>query len=242
VSFASLHDRLFDAAAGRHPDVRITHHQYLATRDLNRDLQTVLPHLTGVVVDLGSRDKPYGPWLGAGVTEHIGLDLAPGPGVDVVIAPDQRLPFADGSVDAVLCTQVLEFVADPDALLAEIARCLTPGGRLVLTVPFTANQHGEGDSDLLRLSAAGAREVVGRALVVDEVRRQGGIGSTTAVLLLNWIRVALSGRRRWLRGLLLPVLLAVHAAANVAGLALDAVDSTGHFYGNVMVLAHRKVP
>jgi len=42
------------------------------------------------------------------------------------------LPAADSSFDAALSVQVLEFVADVDAALAEIRRVLRPGGRVVL--------------------------------------------------------------------------------------------------------------
>lgn len=238
MSFAAVHDRTFDALAGRHPHLRITHHQYLAMRDIYRDLRELLPTLTGTVVDLGSREKPYGPWL-TGADAHIGCDVVAGPGVEAVIGTDQRLPFGDDSVDAVLCTQVMEFVEDPAALMAEITRCLRPGGRLILTVPFTSNQHGDGDADLHRWTAAGARHLTSGFLEVDEVRRQGRVGSTLAPLALNWIRVALSGSRRWLRGLLLPLLLVLHALVNSIGLLADRLDGTGHFYGNVLVAAHK---
>jgi ubiquinone/menaquinone biosynthesis C-methylase UbiE len=42
------------------------------------------------------------------------------------------LPAADASFDAALCVQVLEYVADPSAALAEIHRALRPGSRVVV--------------------------------------------------------------------------------------------------------------
>ena len=40
----------------------------------------------------------------------------------------EALPYADGSFDAVVCVDVLEHVQDLDQVLAEVARCLPPGG------------------------------------------------------------------------------------------------------------------
>ena len=42
------------------------------------------------------------------------------------------LPFPDGSFDAVVATQVYEYVADMPAALAEARRVLRPGGRLLI--------------------------------------------------------------------------------------------------------------
>lgn len=43
--------------------------------------------------------------------------------------------FEDGTFDVVLCEQVLEHLHDPERLLAEVARVLTPGGMLIAGVP-----------------------------------------------------------------------------------------------------------
>lgn len=46
----------------------------------------------------------------------------------------ERLPFAKGSFDAVVCSLVIEHAEDVDAVLAEVARVLCPGGRFLLLV------------------------------------------------------------------------------------------------------------
>jgi len=51
-------------------------------------------------------------------------------GCDFRVADATKLPFEDGSFDAVVSTQVYEYVADLDLALAEVARVLRPGGRV----------------------------------------------------------------------------------------------------------------
>ena len=46
----------------------------------------------------------------------------------------ERLPFANSTLDLVLCVTTLEFVRDPNAALAEMFRVVAPGGRLVAAV------------------------------------------------------------------------------------------------------------
>ena len=51
------------------------------------------------------------------------------------------IPVADGSFDAVLCTEVFEHLPDPQRALQELARVLKPGGRMMLTAPFRSLYH-----------------------------------------------------------------------------------------------------
>jgi SAM-dependent methyltransferase len=46
-----------------------------------------------------------------------------------------RLPFASGSFDAVLCSEVLEHIPDDEAAVAELSRVLARGGLLLVSVP-----------------------------------------------------------------------------------------------------------
>ena len=50
-----------------------------------------------------------------------------------------RLPFPDGSVDFLYCSEVLEHLPDPDPLLMEFRRVLRADGRLLLTSPNEPN-------------------------------------------------------------------------------------------------------
>jgi SAM-dependent methyltransferase len=59
------------------------------------------------------------------------VELARGRGVDARIADVQALPFDEGSFDCALAAWVLFHVADLDLAIAELARVLQPGGRLV---------------------------------------------------------------------------------------------------------------
>jgi SAM-dependent methyltransferase len=59
------------------------------------------------------------------------VELAAEAGVDARVADVQELPFADESFDLVVAAWMLYHVTDLERGLAEIARVLTPGGRLV---------------------------------------------------------------------------------------------------------------
>lgn len=66
-----------------------------------------------------------------------GLDLVPDGGGAVLLAKGDafRLPFADHSIDGVICSEVLEHLPDYGAALLEIRRILKPGGQFAATVP-----------------------------------------------------------------------------------------------------------
>jgi SAM-dependent methyltransferase len=59
------------------------------------------------------------------------VELASARGVDARLGDVQHLPFTDGAFDCVVAAWMLYHVPDLDRGLAEIARVLPPGGRLV---------------------------------------------------------------------------------------------------------------
>ena len=51
----------------------------------------------------------------------------------------EALPFATANFDGLLSLSVLEYVPDPQKGLAEYARVLRPGGRVVVSIPYTGS-------------------------------------------------------------------------------------------------------
>jgi SAM-dependent methyltransferase len=91
------------------------------------------------VLEVGCGWGELAEWLaretGAGV---VAIDLSPrmvelarGRGVDAHVADVQELPFADGEFDVAVAAWMLYHVPDLERALAELARVLRPGGRLV---------------------------------------------------------------------------------------------------------------
>jgi SAM-dependent methyltransferase len=88
-----------------------------------------------LVLDLGCGPGLYSAALAAAGAIVVSADIELG---DVraaaervgraMVADGRALPFADGSFDAVVCSNVLEHTPDPFEVLAEIERVLRPGG------------------------------------------------------------------------------------------------------------------
>ncbi|MEA2459812.1 MAG: hypothetical protein QOC95_2784 [Thermoleophilaceae bacterium] len=98
-----------------------------------------IPRLaSGSVIDLGcgagdSVDQfrsvnPDVRWVGVDVERSPEVDSRRRGDAEFVTFDGLRLPFGDGSFDAVYCKQVLEHVREPAPLIAEVARVLRPGG------------------------------------------------------------------------------------------------------------------
>lgn len=84
----------------------------------------------------------------------------------------ERLPLADSTVDRIYTVEALQHFDSPSAFVAEAARCLAPGGRLVVCTfladrPLTAREHDE--------IASGVRTVavgIDRLVVVGDLEEQ----------------------------------------------------------------------
>jgi SAM-dependent methyltransferase len=93
------------------------------------------------VLDVGGRIQPYRPLLEGRLRRYVAVDVRPTPLVNLV-ARGEQIPLASGQFDLAICTQVLQYVPDPSAVIIEIHRLLKPGGCLLLSAPASYLQDG----------------------------------------------------------------------------------------------------
>src|SRR5262249_16872184 len=108
---SEAYSAMYSLLCGSHPEVRPWHFQYMATRDLVREVKSVLPKLRGKVLDVGCLEKPYKRWA-TNASEWVGLDIEGNRFADIQIKPDSRWPLPDSSFDVVVSTQMLLYVRD----------------------------------------------------------------------------------------------------------------------------------
>lgn len=140
---------------------RDNHLRYVATvlREGIEELIGILDLRPGDrVLDYGCAHQPYRDVLPSGV-DYRGADLVGNPDASVEVRVDGTVDVEDASQDAVLSTQVLEHVSDPDRYLAECFRVLRPGGRLLLTTHGMMVYHPD-PVDYWRWTCAGLRRAV----------------------------------------------------------------------------------
>jgi SAM-dependent methyltransferase len=112
---------------------------YLGPDPRQHALLAVLEAGPGRVLEAGCGDGEFAEWvarrLGADV---VAVDQSPAMverarerGLDAETGEIGALPYADGTFDVVVSNWVLYFLADLDRGLADLARVLRPGGRLV---------------------------------------------------------------------------------------------------------------
>jgi len=134
------------------------------------------------IVDLGSMDingsyKPLIPpnW------KYVGVDIAPGRNVDLIMPSKYIIPIAENSVEILISGQCFEHVDKPWELIKDVYRVLSPSGMCVITAPAKCAIH-EYPKDYWRfypdgmrviLESAGFRVIEAYALPKDGLNGEG---------------------------------------------------------------------
>jgi hypothetical protein len=139
------------------------------------------------LIDVGAGNSPYRELFDHVHYESTDWEHSVHPGARAVdhVGPAHDLPVPHEAYDAVLCTQVLEHVPNPEAVIAELYRVLCPGGRLYLTVPLAWELH-EMPFDFYRYTPHGLATILSGAGFTElDIRPRNDCFATLAQLLQN---------------------------------------------------------
>jgi len=220
-----------------------------------RDISAILPEARGVVLDVGCGAQPY---------RGLVHPLATYRGIDTYAANDNfgyqapgseifsgdTWPVADESVDVILCTETLEHVFDTKRFLNELARCLKPGGLVLITVPFAARWHFV-PHDYWRFTPSSLDQLL-RTIGCEDVRVYARGNATTVacykvmalilLLLLPQNSGSLGGWLKRLFGLALsPFMVALAVIGNLSILGRGGDDCIGYTVTATKPLVRRHV-
>lgn len=117
---------------------------YFIRRGLFLHIKRMAPQLSGRLLDFGCGRKPYENLFK--VDEYLGIDMEhtghehKNSKIDVFYN-GKNIPFPDESFDSVFCSEVFEHVFNLDEIIVEIRRVMKPGAQILITVPFSWNEH-----------------------------------------------------------------------------------------------------
>jgi SAM-dependent methyltransferase len=127
-------------------------------------------HLRYTAVDLGIGDQAW---------SYARLDA---------IADLLSLPFPDAVFDAAINIVTLEHVTDPARVIAELHRCLKPGGSLLLVTPLEWEEHQQ-PHDYFRYTRYGLEHLARRAGFAEiRIEPVGGFFRLLARRLMNSVQ------------------------------------------------------
>jgi SAM-dependent methyltransferase len=151
---------------------------------------------------------------------YVGLDIEPGPNVDVVVAdPYDWREVETGSIDVVACSQVLEHTEFFWITILEIARVLRPNGLAFIVAPGAGPLHRYPvdcwrfyDDGLPALAKWADLAVIESRVQWRPVYRRGNQWRDAAIVLQRPVRAPVDDARASARNLLLK---AAYAGADV---------------------------
>jgi SAM-dependent methyltransferase len=191
------------------------------------------------ILDAGAGEGQYAHYFAR--QRYCGVDLAVGDAtwdysrLDAV-ADLTALPFGAGAFDAAIHMVTMEHLPEPSLALAEIARTLAPGGRLLIAAPHEWEVH-QAPHDYFRYTRFGLQYLLEKAgLEVVEMRAVGGYFRLLARRLLNGLQF-FTGGPRWLGFVPAAILLAPPALVLPL---LDALDRERNFTAGYICTARKR--
>lgn len=160
------------------------------------------PKLTGKILDFGCGQKPYKS-LFTEATEYLGVDIEneghshEKENIDFYY-DGKKLPFEDQSFDHIFSSEVLEHVFNYDEILPELYRVLRKDGYILITVPFSWEEH-EVPFDNCRFTQFGIKYLLEKhGFRIVSIEKSGHFFAVICQYFINYIREIVYSKNRYL--------------------------------------------
>ena len=132
-----------------------------------------------IILDAGAGEHPYESFFGHAKYESCDFDDIFSPdwkNLHTYLCDLEHIPTDNERFDAILNTQVLEHVSEPEKVLKEFNRILKPGGKLFLTCPQSWGIHGKEPHSYFNFTKYGLRHLFEKTrFEVIEINPIGGM-------------------------------------------------------------------
>ncbi|MBC8488957.1 MAG: class I SAM-dependent methyltransferase [Ignavibacteria bacterium] len=135
---------------------------YFSRKGIYKGIRENSRFINGVLLDFGCGSKPYKHLFN--IDEYIGVDIQ-NRGHDHsyedidVFYNGYELPFSDSFFNSIFSSEVFEHVFNLEEIISELHRVLKKGGKMLITVPFSWDEH-EIPSDFCRYTSFGIKDMM----------------------------------------------------------------------------------
>lgn len=160
-----------------------TNYLYIGKRLELEKAKRFCPLLKGNILDIGCGNKPYMRFLDKN-SRYFGMEYQLRASKPNLLGDVNRLPFDDGSFDAILFNEVIEHLPEPGNGLKEVSRVLKKDGKLFMTAPMYWRMHYA--SDYFRFTGQGLRYLLEKNnFHIQAIERMGGFFSIMFIRLID---------------------------------------------------------
>jgi hypothetical protein len=186
-------------------------------------VRTLMPYLEGdgEIIELGGADDYYKNFAAQGQRYVVTNVDGEQQHLDAT-----QMSLANDSVDAFLSIFALEHIYECQRVIDESWRCLRPGGRMLLAVPFLCYYHAAPD-DFFRFTDSAMR----RMLANFRIRASFALGNRELLVAMSYHEKALMGSKHSLLGrAALRMIAFPFLAGGLIGNQSDPKYAVGHIY------------
>lgn len=206
----------------------ITDRLYLVATPLIRETEKNSEKVRGILLDVGGPNEKLYELLKDRISKYYVLNIKriKCSYADKVFTSDAtKLPLADNSVDTVLCTQLLEHVAQPQKVVDEIHRVLKPNCYCLLSTNMAWIYHPD-PKDYYRFTSDGLKYLFRKYKKVEVNALGGYLMALCTLRLLALSKIPLLGK-------------VIVIIMNVIMPPLDRIFYSDKLTNNLMVVARK---